>query len=117
VSVEEDMRAHILEVLDFIADEGAQRAYQVRAPGISVGNELFNMWDDCYPPQESVRLLFTVPQLNALARFNATLEEVADMTPDEVPPLDDFVHTDEWRRLNQAARRALKSVMSAETQT
>lgn len=117
MSVEEDMRAHILEVLDFIADEGAQRAYQVRAPGISVGNELFNMWDDCYPPPESIQLLFTAPQLTALAHFNATLEEVSDMTPNDVPPLDDFVRTDEWRRLNQAARLALKTVMSAETQT
>jgi hypothetical protein len=115
VSVEEDMRAHIVEVLDFIADEGAQRAYQVQAPGISVGNELFNMWDDCYPPPESVRLLFTAPQLAALARFHTVLNEVADMTPDEVGPLGDFVHTNEWRRLNQAARLALKTVMSANT--
>ena len=34
MSVEENMRERILEVLDFFGDAGAQRAYQERVPSI-----------------------------------------------------------------------------------
>lgn len=112
MSVEENMRERILEVLDFLADAGAQRAYQARAPSINVSNELFNMWDDCYPVQESALEHFTSNQLAALERFNETLEEVADATPVQLPPLLLFMESQHWKRLNQAAERALDEVRS-----
>lgn len=112
MSVEENMRERILEVLDFLADAGAQRAYQARAPSINVSNELFSMWDDCYPVQESALEHFTSSQLAALERFNETLEEVADATPVELPPLLLFMESQHWKRLNQAAERALEEVRS-----
>lgn len=110
MSVDNNIRENVLVVLELIADKQAQCSYQEKLPSINVSNEIFNKWDDCYPLPESAERLFTAQQLRALAAFHLILRAIAEATPQELPPLDMFMASAHWTRLNQAAQEALLAI-------
>jgi hypothetical protein len=106
--VKDALRARVVETLTLLASEEEQRKYQRAVPAVDVSAELFNQWEDCYLPEDkSFREGFLAAELESLASFNEVLNQVASDTPQELPAVEDFIMTDEWRRLSIAARQAL----------
>ncbi len=110
-----NLRARVLEPLEMIADGDRQRKYQAGVPYVNVSAELFNQWDDFYhPSSERFRAGFDESELEALGRFHLILNEVSEQTPQQLPPLDEFISTDAWRRLAAAAASvALQHIRSS----
>src|SRR6516225_7641204 len=107
----ERLRTRLLEVLELVADETAQRAYQAAVPLVDAPAELFSLWDEVYfPDGDDFRSAFTDAELRALRAFHSVLEDVSASTPQHLPPLDEFVKTEAWRRLVTAAHVALAAL-------
>jgi DNA-binding transcriptional MocR family regulator len=104
------MRARVLETLTLLASEEKQRKYQRRAPHVNVPAELFNQWEDFYFPGDmDFRSGFVSSELAALAHFDRVLNQVSDDTPRDLPALEEFLTTEAWRALSDAARDALSA--------
>jgi hypothetical protein len=107
--ISQRLRKLIMDVLELVADEAGQREYQAKVPYVSVPAELFNQWDDVFPPKgERFRSAFNDEEMKALLEFDHVVREVSDKTPRMLPPLDEFIASDEWRQLSEAARSALR---------
>jgi hypothetical protein len=105
-----EFRDRIVEVLALLSSREYQLEYQAKAP-INVSNELFNQWEDWYyPDAEEFRCNFEPRELLALEAFHRVFEQVSNDTPKRMPPIEEFVQTAHWRRLNQAARVALSAL-------
>lgn len=106
------MRAQVLvlETLALLASEEMQREYQRAVPHVDVPAELFNQWEDCYFPEDiDFRSGFVSAELAALATVDEVLNQVCDDTPQVLPALDEFLTTQAWRALSDAARNALSA--------
>jgi hypothetical protein len=104
------MRAQVLETLALLASEGMQREYQREVPHVDVPAELFNQWEDCYFPEDKAfQSGFVSAELAVLASFDNVLNQVCDDTPQVLPALDEFVTTQAWRTLSDAAQDALSA--------
>ena len=105
------LRARLIETLELIADAEGQLRYQVEVPDIAVPAEIFNQWDDVYhPASPEFRAGFDASELTTLASFEELLTRIANQTPQRLPPLRDFIQTDEWRQLAEAAKLVLASL-------
>jgi hypothetical protein len=104
------MRARVLETLTLLASEEKQREYQRTAPHVDVPAELFNQWEDSYFPEDmDFRSGFASSELAVLAHFDRVLNQVCDDTPQDLPALEEFLATEAWRTLSDAARDALSA--------
>lgn len=104
------MRARVLETLTLLASEEKQRAYQRAVPHVEVPAELFNQWEDCYFPEDrDFQSAFFSAELAVLAHFDKVLNQVCDDTPQDLPALDEFLTTQAWRTLSDAAQNALSA--------
>lgn len=104
------MRAQVLETLALLASEEMQREYQRAVPRVGVPAELFNQWEDCYFPEDrDFQSGFVSAELAVLANFDRVLNQVCDGTPQNLPALDEFLTTQAWRTLSDAARNALSA--------
>lgn len=111
-------RSRIVDLLDLISDPNAQLDYQSRVPYVDVAAELFNQWDESYHPSDPCFLgQFSPSELAALAVFAGVIDEVADATPAQLPPLVDFMKTKHWERLMLGARVALSAVKRTQRST
>lgn len=63
-----------------------------------------------FPEDESFRNSFSDKEVGALERFDNVLNRVCDETPQELPSLEEFVETDEWKQLSAAASVALAAI-------
>ena len=113
-----EFRGRIIEVLELISNPEAQLEYQKRASFVKVAAELFNQWDESYHPTDPCFLgQFGSSELAALAVFAGVIDEVADATPAQLPPLVDFMKTKHWERLVLSARVALSAVKRTQRRT
>ena len=104
------MRARVLETLALLASEEMQREYQRAVPHVDVPAELFSQWEDCYFPEDiDFHSGFASAELAVLANFDKALNQVCDDTPQDLPALDEFLTTQAWRTLSDAARHALSA--------
>ena len=102
------MRARVLETLTLLASEEKQREYQRTVPHVDVPAELFNQWEDCYFPEDvEFQSGFVNAELSVLAHFDGVLNQICDDTPQVLPALEDFLTTQAWRTLSDAAQKAL----------
>ena len=109
------MRARVLETLALLASEEMQREYQREVPHVDVPAELFNQWDDCYFPEDKdFQSGFVSAELAVLANFANVLNQVCDDTPQVLPALDEFLTTQAWRTLSDAAQDALSAFSVAQ---
>ena len=107
-----EFRGRIREVLALIADPEAQIEYQQNAPGVDVPAELFNQWDDSYHPDDATfQSQFDGSELLALRQFGEVVDGVASETPQRLPALDEFMKTDECRRLSISASQLIAHVI------
>lgn len=89
--------------------------YQRAVPHVDVPAELFNQWDDCYFPEDKdFQSGFVSAELAVLARFDNVLNQVSDDTPQALPALDEFLTTQAWRTLSDAAQDALSAFSVAQ---
>jgi hypothetical protein len=106
-----EIHDRIKETLALIADEAQQRRYQAQVPAVSVPAQLFSWWDDWYHPTSAgFRAGFDAGELLALEHFAGVVDEVSDETPDELPPLEEFIASAPAKKLAAAARVALASL-------
>lgn len=106
-----EFRNRVLEVLELIADDRAQLEYQRRAPDVDVADELFNQWEDSYHADDAVFCRqFSAIELRAMATFDNLARLIAEETPQQLPPLHEFMKTSAWLRLSSAAALALNDM-------
>lgn len=108
--ISQNLRARVLETLALLASEEGQREYQRESPSVDVPAQLFSQWDDWYHPSfEPFRQAFAPAELVVLEEFDVLFNKVSTATPDQLPPLDEFVKTELWQALAAAARMTLKA--------
>jgi hypothetical protein len=111
MSIVAEFRGRILEVLELISNDRAQLEYSRIAPHVDVPAELFNQWDDSYHPDElEFCHRFSSAELAAVATFDALANLIADETPQQLPPLGEFMKTSAWRQLSAGAARTLEEM-------
>ena len=106
--IDQRIRNLIIDYLELASSERFQREYQAAAP-VNVANELFNQWDDYV--NDRVMPLFGPPvyspqELAAIHRYNDVWKAAIAATPDVMPPLDQFIGTQPWHQMRDAAESA-----------
>ena len=103
------VRNRIIEYLEVASSYDRQREYQAAAP-VCVASEMIEQWADWVsdpadpawaPP------VFSEAERAAISRFHAVWNQVADDTPNPLPPLPETQRLPAWERLRCAAESAL----------
>ncbi|MGH1456519.1 MAG: hypothetical protein ACRBDI_07040 [Alphaproteobacteria bacterium] len=113
--LKKNFRNNLLETLELISSKKDQLEYQKNVPVAYVSAEIFCWWEDDYqiPKNEDwYQEAFSKGELEILAEFDKEFEIVANKTPDNLPDIEEFVLTPEWRELSSAAKAALKKLVS-----
>ena len=111
MEAQSEFRGLILDVLELIADRDAQLEYQQKVPYVDVAGELFEQWDDAYHPTHPPFVSqFSGREFVALEAFASLIDRVANETPRQLPPLAEFMKSEHWKRLSNAARVALTNM-------
>ncbi len=102
----------IMEHLELTSSFDAQREYQRNVPIADVPSEVMCIWhDDCvsapidaehYPDPA-----FTQAERDAMAEYDRVSSDVCEATPKRLPPLEATLRLPQWRRLRDAAAKAL----------
>lgn len=107
-------RRNVVELLQLLADRGAQIQYERDVPIADVPAELVCMWfDDLYHPKdETFRSAFTPSELDVLAEFHrkyaASLKAIGTLP--HLPNLTELHAHPAWERVVSGAQEALDSV-------
>ncbi|MCE4564480.1 hypothetical protein INQ51_09170 [Maribellus sp. CM-23] len=97
-------RNNVFGVIDLWASKESQLEYQRNVPIAQVSNELFCQWEDYYfPASDDFRQTFNSTELKLLSEFDETLNAIADITPKNLPLIDEFIETEEWKTVNNKA--------------
>ena len=107
------IRSTVLEILELISSKEKQIKYQNEVPIAQVPAELFCLWTDIYLFEEdpaTYEAIFSPSELKILNEFDAFLPSISVVTPEELPSLEEFSETDEWKRLSGAAADALRKL-------
>jgi hypothetical protein len=108
--VQQRLRNRIMESLELAASIEDQHEYQRKAPFIDVPTEIINMWEDFVGRDWRMHYaagdVFTLPEIDAIAEFDAVWNDVAERVPDL--PLEALEGTADWKRLMEAADRSLQ---------
>ncbi|MBT5531262.1 MAG: hypothetical protein HOK35_19075 [Cytophagia bacterium] len=105
------LRQNVLEDLDLWSLKNKQLEYQVNGPGADVSSELFKQWKNLYCPESiHFNLAFDEKEQKILADFDILLNHICDKTQTYLPIITDFVKTNDWIVLNQAAISTLKRI-------
>jgi hypothetical protein len=85
-----------------------QLDYQKNVPIAQVSSELFNQWDDIYYPESKQFLIaFNEKEKKILSDFDKLLRHISRKLPDQIEYITDFVKTNEWLLLHNAAKETL----------
>lgn len=106
------VRQNLLDVLDLWASKESQLEYQRNVPIAQVSAELFCQWaDDFYHPDSThFKMAFDEREKGLLAEFDKVLNDISDKAPTDLPYITEFVKTNEWLVINQAAVETLKKI-------
>jgi hypothetical protein len=97
-------RKNVFGVIDLWASEEKQLNYQKEVPIAQVSAELFCQWEDFYYPDSTdFKDAFDKDELELLTEFDKALNNTSDKTPDNLPPIEEFVKTQEWNDMNKKA--------------
>lgn len=97
-------RNNVFGVIDLWASDLNQLNYQKEEPIAQVSAELFCQWEDFYHPDSiDFKHEFDEKELELLADFDKALNDTADKTPENLPPIEEFVKTQEWIDMNKKA--------------
>ncbi|MCP2045056.1 hypothetical protein [Pontibacter sp. HSC-36F09] len=106
------IRKLVLDVIELWSSKEAQLNYQKNVPIANVSAELFEQWTDFYNPDDrKFKMAFNETELKLLADFEHVLErETTRVSPYNVPDIELFVYTLEWREINNAAIELLNKI-------
>ena len=110
------LRENLLDILDLWTSKDKQIEYQNNVPIADVSAELFCQWDDIYHPETiPFRLAFDEREREILSDFDKLVNHVSDKTPTYLPYITDFIKTNDWLIVNQAAIDTIKRIESTAT--
>lgn len=99
-------RENVYSVIDLWCSIDRQLDYQKNVPDVQVSIELYQQWEDFYfPDSDDFKQSFNKLELELLAEFNEALNNSIDRTPKNLPPIEDFIKSDEWKMMNSKARK------------
>lgn len=108
------LRNNILGVLELWTSKNKQLEYQDNVPIANVSVELFCQWDDFYYPDSvHFKLAFDDKERESLDNFNKVLNHISDKTTENLPYISDFVKTNDWLLINQAAIDTTKKLKNS----
>ncbi|MGV8091815.1 MAG: hypothetical protein AB2L24_08125 [Mangrovibacterium sp.] len=97
-------RNNVFGVIDLWASKESQLEYQKNVPIAQVSDELFCQWEDYYfPTSTDFRQIFNQEELELLSEFDKAINKIADKTLQNLPVIEQFVDTEEWKTLNNKA--------------
>ena len=107
-----NIRLGLNEVLKLWASADEQLEYQKNVPIANVSAELFCQWCDDYYNEDNPIMIkeFNQMELEALKEFDKAISHVADITPEELPHINEFVKTREWEIVHVKAISTLKKL-------
>jgi hypothetical protein len=103
-------RDQVVDVLQLLASEERQLAYERDVPHVDVTAELVCLWfDDTYHADNAAfRASFTTDELAALAAFNALLDEQRLRLPESEGTIRTWLASPEWRDIMRMAEQTLQ---------
>ncbi|PHN07141.1 hypothetical protein [Flavilitoribacter nigricans] len=106
------IRQNVLDILDLWASKDHQLKYQESVPIAQVSAELFCQWaDDLYHPESTqFKMAFSEKERAILTDFDKKFNYISDNTLKNLPDIENFVKTSEWKFINQAAIETLKKL-------
>ncbi len=105
-----NIRKLVIDTLKLLSSKEEQLKYQKNVPIADVSAELFCQWDGAYVPESPVNnRAFSKEEIVSLDEFNTIFNKIADSTPDNLPSIEKFVETNEWKELSISARKTLDS--------
>lgn len=106
------IRKLVLDVIELWSSKEEQLEYQKNVPIANVSSELFGQWDLLYNPEDRLfKMAFNESELKQLADFEKVLtRETTRVSPYNVPDIELFVYTLEWREINKEAIELLKKL-------
>jgi hypothetical protein len=105
-------KPHIIELLQLLASEDQQLAYERNVSYVDVTAELLCMWfDDQYHPDNAFfASCFTSDELAALAEFHRFFEEHEHRLPPSQGMVRTWLDSPDWREIMLKAQRTLERI-------
>jgi hypothetical protein len=98
------IRNNVFGVIDLWASKDSQIDYQKNVPIAQVSAELFCQWEDFYlPDSKDFKQFFSKEELELLSEFDKALNDTIDKTPQNLPVIEEFIETTEWKTMNSKA--------------
>ena len=108
--LDQRIRNRIIEYLETASSYEEQKKFETDVPIVHVPNEIINEWEDYVNRDclsECAGPVFSPEEQIAIRQFDAVWAQVADDTPNPLPPLSKLIGTEPWERLRTAASQAL----------
>ena len=104
-------RSNIVEILQLLASEEKQLAYELDVPHVDITAELVCMWfNDQYHPDRGFAAIFTPDEMAALARFHKFYDERVDRLPESQGTVRTWLAAPLWREVMREAQETLKRI-------
>jgi hypothetical protein len=104
-------RNNIIEILQLLASEEQQLAYERDVRHVDITAELVCMWfNDQYHPDRGFAALFTPDEMAALAQFHQFYDERVDRLPGSQGTVQTWLACPLWREIMHEAQRTLKRI-------
>ena len=105
-------KPHIIEILEMLASEEQQLAYERNVPHVDITAELLCMWfDDLYHPSDAFfRSCFTADELAALAEFHRFYDEQSKRLPESQGTVRTWLASSVWREIMQKAHETVSRI-------
>ncbi len=112
IKLGQNIRLGLNEILKLWASVDEQIEYQINVPIADVSAELFCKWcDDYYNEGDPIMMKeFNKMELKLLKEFDEVICRVANITPEELPDINEFIKTNEWKRVHIKAISTIKKL-------
>jgi len=107
---------NIIEILELLASEENQLAYERDVPHVDITAELVSMWfKDQYQLGKGFDAFFSPDELAALARFHRFDDERVDRLPERKGTVRTWLADSLWRQIMQQAEATLRQIAEPDT--
>jgi hypothetical protein len=104
-------RDTIIGLLELLASEEEQLAYERDVPHVDITTELVCMWfDDQYHPERGFDTLFSPDELSALSKFHQFYDERVNRLPKSLGTVRTWLADSVWQEIMKQAQTTLKNM-------
>jgi hypothetical protein len=109
-----DRKPVIIDLLQLLASEERQLAYEQKVPHVDITAELVCMWfDDLYHPKDAFFIsCFSADELAALAEFHQFYDQQNDLLPESMGTVRTWLADRSWREIMEKAQETLSQIAS-----